>query len=297
MDTPAVMRARRKALKRGNRHWRRNPKVLDERGISMDQTTAPDFAALIPVSPEEFPVDARKLHAVLGTGREFNTWIVARIGSLGFEIGKDFRTFTQTGESSTGQAVRGYLLSLDMAKHLAMVERTDAGRRVRDYFIECERRLLAQPQTAALDPAHLPTHLETAEALVEALRANQKLQRKIEADAPKVEFHHKVSHAEGHLTVAEAAKSFGTGEVRLFSMLRGRGYLMRSNLPFQEYIDRGWFKVLTKTGTWGGREQVYRQTVITGKGLTALFAALRDLLPPEHTQPVLPGIAADGLLN
>ena len=290
MDTRAVMEGRRQALRKGNPHWRRGAVRKKDRGQNnrpkewrngMDQTSEPDFNTLIPVSGDAFPVDARKLHAVLGPGREFNAWITGRITGLGFEIGKDFRTFSQSGEA--GQDVRNYSLSLDMAKHLAMIERTPMGRRARDYFIDCERRLLAGAPVSAL-----PTHLETAQALVVALTAKQQLERQIASDAPKVEFHHRVFESEGAFTIAEAAKALRTGEHRLFAVLRGRGYLMDSNLPFQDHIERGLFRVVVKTGEWGGMTRTYRQTLITAKGMAVLGPALADLLPPLPAQQTNP---------
>ena len=132
----------------------------------------------------------------------------------------------------------------------------------------------------------------------DALRLAADLADEVDRLKPKGIFYDKVRCAEGHLTVAQVAKTLGTGELRLFSMLRGRGFLMRNNQPFQEYIEQGWFHVVTKTGSWGGKEQVWQQTVITGKGLTEIHEALKDLLPPprkEAQRPKQQGLP--GLLN
>lgn len=148
----------------------------------------------------------------------------------------------------------------------------------------------------------LPTHLETAEALVEALRAKEKLERQIEAERPKVEFYDRMARAEGDQTVDAIAKQLGTGEKRLFRALRSLGYLQSTsakwNEPYQKWIDRGWFRVVRKAGHWGGREQVYRQTLITPKGLAGLYedARFRALLPPVR-QESLPGMGERALLN
>ncbi|TXF11185.1 antA/AntB antirepressor family protein [Pelomicrobium methylotrophicum] len=86
-------------------------------------------------------VDARDLHAALGVGKDFTSWIKLRIRQYGFEQNRDY-LLTQTGEQlHSGTKWRSdYFLSLDMAKELAMVERNEKGRAVRKYFIECERR-------------------------------------------------------------------------------------------------------------------------------------------------------------
>lgn len=96
-------------------------------------------------------VSGRELHEVLEIGRDFTTWIKKMIG-YGFVENVDYTTIwndTQTGVvvdyngNSNSMVKRGYclnyILTLDMAKHIAMVQRTEIGMQVRNYFIECEK--------------------------------------------------------------------------------------------------------------------------------------------------------------
>lgn len=95
-------------------------------------------------------VDARELHAALDVGKDFSNWIKDRIQQYGFQEKQDFEVFADFGENlKGGRPAKEYRLTLDMAKELAMVERTDKGRMVRRYFIECER--LARSQQANAD--------------------------------------------------------------------------------------------------------------------------------------------------
>ena len=106
-------------------------------------------------------VDARLLHDFLGVGKDFTTWIKLRIRQYGFVENQDY-LLTQTGEQVPHQGgLRAvdravYLLTLDMAKELAMVERTPKGRQARRYFIECEKALHARSQ--AVVPAPKPEY-------------------------------------------------------------------------------------------------------------------------------------------
>ncbi|MCU7933749.1 MAG: antA/AntB antirepressor family protein [Candidatus Thiodiazotropha sp. (ex Dulcina madagascariensis)] len=89
-------------------------------------------------------VSARKLHEFLGVGRAFANWIRSRIQQYGFVENQDFILICQNGQiKSKGgdRRSKDYYLTLDMAKELAMVERTERGREARRYFIDCERQL------------------------------------------------------------------------------------------------------------------------------------------------------------
>lgn len=102
-------------------------------------------------------VDARTLHAFLEVGRDFSNWIKARIFDYEFVEDKDFMVSAQFGGntenkdiSTNGRPSTNYSLSLDMAKELAMVERSERGRQVRRYFIALEKRVLAQKDSRRL---------------------------------------------------------------------------------------------------------------------------------------------------
>ncbi|MFA7495899.1 MAG: antA/AntB antirepressor family protein [Acidithiobacillus sp.] len=94
--------------------------------------------------------NARDLHAFLEVGKDFSTWIKDRIEQLGFDENQDFIILTETGEySGRGQPKKEYHLTLDMAKHLSMIERTPKGHEARQYFIECERIVLQELRDSA----------------------------------------------------------------------------------------------------------------------------------------------------
>ena len=85
-------------------------------------------------------VNARELHAFLGVGKDFSTWMNDRIQQYGFVENQDFVIFSQNCEKPKGgRPAKEFALTLDMAKELAMVENNDKGREARQYFIECER--------------------------------------------------------------------------------------------------------------------------------------------------------------
>ncbi|STZ75542.1 antA/AntB antirepressor family protein [Bergeriella denitrificans] len=98
-------------------------------------------------------VDARELHDFLGVETQFKDWIKRRIADYGFVENVDFSCCSNLS-SGENQRLRGffgghnridYLISLDMAKELCMVERNDKGRQARRYFIEMEKQAKAIP--------------------------------------------------------------------------------------------------------------------------------------------------------
>ena len=90
-------------------------------------------------------VSARELWQFLNVGRHFNSWIKGRIEKYDFIENEDFiivSLITQNGVIKKGGDRKSldYILSLDMAKELAMIENNPAGRAVRRYFIQCEKK-------------------------------------------------------------------------------------------------------------------------------------------------------------
>lgn len=86
-------------------------------------------------------VDARELHKWLDVGKHFASWFQQRAKEYGFVEGEDWvEVFPETGKNPVGgRSRREYLVTIDMAKELAMVERNERGRQARRYFIACEK--------------------------------------------------------------------------------------------------------------------------------------------------------------
>lgn len=110
---------------------------------------------------EQICVNARELHAFLEVGKFFPNWIKQRIDECGYKENQDFRIFCQNWQkinpdsinrndqsSATpaegfgrGRPAKEYIITLDMAKELCMIERNPKGRIARRYFIQCERQM------------------------------------------------------------------------------------------------------------------------------------------------------------
>lgn len=102
-------------------------------------------------------IDARALHSTLDNATRFSMWIARKVEEFMFEEGKDF--FPNLGKSSGGRPSTEYIISIDMAKELCMLERSEIGRATRKYFIECERKLLNASMVTATQETALGKQL------------------------------------------------------------------------------------------------------------------------------------------
>lgn len=205
-------------------------------------------------------VNARELHEKLKVGSRFNDWIRNRIEKYGFTEGIDFITLTKNLVSGGKQ--KEYYISLDMAKELCMVENNELGRMFRKYFIEVEKRY-RKIQTPKLPR----NYLEALKELVRVEEERQALEAENKKIRPKAEAFDELISTEGNYTMSEVAKILKKGRNKLFKFLRIQGILRKNNEPYQEYVDRGYFKLRTYTIKHSNYEEVKVQTLVTPKGL------------------------------
>ena len=83
-------------------------------------------------------VSARELHEFLESKQDFTNWIKARIEKYGFLENEDFTIILS---KSGGRPQSDYILKIDMAKELSMVEGNEKGSQARRYFLNCEKKL------------------------------------------------------------------------------------------------------------------------------------------------------------
>lgn len=90
-------------------------------------------------------VNARDLHAFLGSKQQFQDWIKERIKKYDFIENQDFQVFQNfTKNSKGGRPAIEYALSISMAKELSMIENNERGKQARKYFISCEEKTVRQ---------------------------------------------------------------------------------------------------------------------------------------------------------
>lgn len=116
--------------------------------------------------------------------------------------------------------------------------------------------------------------------------AINQLNERIRHDKPLVEFANQVAGTENLIDMNAMAKlaraeRIPIGRNRLYAVLRGMGILMTDNLPYQKYIDRGYFKVKESVFKTSARTKTYRQTYVTGKGQLFVIGLLKKYYGKE----------------
>ena len=118
----------------------------------------------------------------------------------------------------------------------------------------------------------------------EALRLAADLAEQNQILKPKADQHDLFLTGENCQTMNEVAKSLDIGRNKLFEYLRDKKVLMGNNVPYQNYLDRGYFKVIEKPIAMGGSNFNKTQTLVTSKGveyIAKLLMADRPMIQEE----------------
>ena len=170
----------------------------------------------------------RDLHAFLEVGAHYKDWF-PRMVAYGFEEGKDYVLKNEQTPSPAGMKQRtNHIVTLDMAKEISMIQRTEKGKQARAYFLECERRVKSST------PAIPQTYAEALRAAAD----NAERAERAEAEARALEVPAKswgtLAAAGGDYSVAEAAKTLSRdpniriGRDQLFAAMRDAGWIFRT---------------------------------------------------------------------
>ena len=213
-------------------------------------------------------VSGRQLHDALEVKTAYKDWF-PRMTEYGFIEGQDFNPLKieqvrQEGKRQVKRYIDDHVLTLDMAKEIAMIQRTDKGKQVRAYFIQIEKDFNSPEKVMA-------------RALLMADKKVHKLEAQIEADKPKVLFADAVSASHTSILVGDLAKlisqnGYKIGANRLFAWLREKNYLIKRkgsdwNMPTQKSMELKLFEIKETTITHSdGHISVSKTVKVTGKG-------------------------------
>lgn len=224
---------------------------------------------LIPVNydSEQPTVSARDLHEGLGIKSKYADWF-KNMSAYGFTENIDYTTFSKNLEN--GGRIIEHIISVDMAKQICMIQRSEKGRLYRQYFLDLEKAWNTPEQVFA-------RALRMADKTIESLKAdNAVLLENVERMRPKEVFADAVSASQTSILIGELAKllrqnGIEIGQRRLFSWMRENGFLLKRgsgrNMPTQKGMELGLFEI--KEGSYingAGENIITKTTKVTGRG-------------------------------
>ena len=229
---------------------------------------------LLNVNFDTQTVSARELHEQLEISKRFSAWF--ETNSQGFVEGEDFTSVLKGTEvqNNGGIQVRelqDYNLTVDMAKHLCLMSRTEKGKQCRQYLLDLEKAWNTPEQVMA-------RALKIANRTIDSLKQhNTKLIEDCERMKPKEIFADAVSASKTSILIGDLAKLIcqngcQIGQKRLFEWMRANGYLILRkgsdyNMPTQRSMEMGLFEIKESTHLNGdGLNVISKTPKVTGKG-------------------------------
>lgn len=213
---------------------------------------------LILVNVDTHTVSARELHKKVGSTERFSSWFERQL-QFGFVENEDY-TGCKKFNTLANQELQDYELSVDMAKHICMVQKNEKAREVRQYLIDLEKVWNSPEQVMA-------RALKMADKTIEGLKA------KLLEMKPKADFFDAVTDSKTAISMNEVAKVLnikGYGRNNLFEFLRENKVLDRWNVPYQKYVDNGWFRVIEQHYQKNGEPIVTTKTLVYQNGVDSI---------------------------
>ena len=232
-------------------------------------------------------VSARELHQFLEITTPLTIWM-PRMIDYGFVEGVDYEAiniFVNASNNIGGTNKKDWALTIDAAKEISMIQRTEKGKLARQYFIECEKKLRDVVSNQQLYiPKTLP---EALRAYADEVEKNEKLIDEIKVKnvliaeyEPKVTYYDQILASVDTITITQIAKDYGMSAQELNKLLHEQGIQYKQNkqwILYQKYAKLGYTKSKTVPITYKNGEQgVALNTQWTQKGRLFLYELLKN---------------------
>ena len=222
---------------------------------------------LIAINMVTDTVSARELHEKLGIEKRFSAWF-DQFKDI-FVENEDFTGVLSSTVVNNGAEIKlqDYSISIDMAKHVCMMNHSKKGKEFRQYFIDIEKAWNTPEQIMA-------RALKLADRTINSLRIENEMMK------PKAAFFDAVADSKTAVSMNEVSKVLdikGIGRNKLFEILRDKHVLDRRNIPYQKYVDLGWFRVIEQHYSRNGEEQISFKTLVYQKGVEAIRKLLESV--------------------
>lgn len=119
-------------------------------------------------------------------------------------------------------------------------------------------------------------------AYANEIKAHEETKKMLEIAQPKADFYDTVVSTESLLSMGDTAKLInkkGVGRNNLYKILKARKILMADNIPYQQYIERGYFKVVESYYMAGDNKVITKTTYVKQKGVDYIRKLLSSEVP------------------
>ena len=222
-------------------------------------------------------VSGRELHDFLEVGRDFTNWMKQMIG-YGFNEHADYEVYSKNGENpSGGRPSVDYRMTIEMAKEICMLQRTDRGKQARQYFIQVENDWNSPDKIMARALVMSQKLLDTTRLeLAQSKQIINELQ-------PKASYYDLILQSKSLMSVSKIAKDFGKSAVWLNRKLEEKKVQYNQGgvwLLYQKYAEKGYTqstthaiddersKLLTK---WTQKGRLFIYELLKGDGILPLI--------------------------
>lgn len=230
-------------------------------------------------------VSARDLHDGLEIKTAFKDWF-PRMAEYGFIEGKDF--CSKMSESTGGRPAKDFNITVDMAKQICMLQRTDKGKQYRQYFLDLEKAWNTPEQIMARALKFASQQIDSLKERCKFLGGQVADQQKvIEELQPKANYVDTILKSKSLVTTTQISKDYGMSAKVFNKKLNELGIQYKVNgqwVLYSKYQGCGYVHSKTIDITRAdGRPDVVMQTEWTQKGRLFLY----ELLKNEGIVPVI----------
>lgn len=244
---------------------------------------------------EQPTVSARELHKSLEISKRFSAWF--ETNSQGFIENEDYRGAylkVQGNQHGGEQEIQDYSLSVDMAKHICLMSRTEKGKECRQYLIDLEKAWNTPEQVFARALKMADRTIAKLKGSVETLTAEVSVKNQIIGELkPKADYYDEILKNPGLVTITQIAKDYGMSGKKMNDILHDLGIQYKQSgqwLLYDKY-SKNWY---THSETVDivrsdGRRDVKMNTKWKQKGRIFLYNMLKEkgivpMIEQENTQ-------------
>ena len=182
----------------------------------------------------------------------------------------EFTGFVQNGSIlEPNKSIRRMLLINESGMYQAVFGSTKANARKFKHWITSEVLPSIRKHGVYMTSEKIEEVLMNPEFIIKLATELKEEKQKVAQLQPKADFYDTVANSESLLSMADVAKVLdkGIGRNRLFKLLRDKGILQSNNVPYQRFVDAGYFKVVESSYMAGDNAIVSTVTYVKQKGV------------------------------